>query len=99
MQLRATSTTFSAVMTVASIPSVCIDARVRSWSLAEDLTPIEIADGQKLLGRNRRMTPADYAGDRFIGTLLQDLPTTMGRRSSTDRDRVSPQSGSRSGPR
>jgi hypothetical protein len=36
----------------------------RSWSLAEDLTPIEIADGLKLVGRNRRMTPADYAGDR-----------------------------------
>ena len=26
---------------------------VRSWSLAEDLTPVEVADGHKLLGRNR----------------------------------------------
>jgi hypothetical protein len=43
---------------------------VRSWSLAEDLTPIEIADGHKLLGRNRRMTPADYAGDRAARSLV-----------------------------
>jgi hypothetical protein len=33
---------------------------IRSWSLAEDLTPVEIADGHKLLGRSRRMTPATY---------------------------------------
>ena len=43
---------------------------VRSWSLAEDLTPIEIADGYKLLGRNRRMTAADYAGDRAARSLV-----------------------------
>jgi TniQ len=43
---------------------------VRSWSLAEDLTPIEIADGLKLLGRHRRMTPADYAGDRAARSLV-----------------------------
>jgi hypothetical protein len=43
---------------------------VRSWSLAEDPTPIEIADGYKLLGRNRRMTPADYAGDRTSRSLV-----------------------------
>jgi hypothetical protein len=43
---------------------------VRSWCLAEDLTPIEIADGHKLLGRNRRMTPADYAGDRATRSLI-----------------------------
>jgi hypothetical protein len=42
---------------------------VRSWSLAEDLTPIEIADGYKLLGRNRRMTAADYARDRAARSL------------------------------
>ena len=48
---------------------------VRSWSLAEDLTPIEIADGFKLLGRNRRMTPADYAGDRTtVRSLISKIP-------------------------
>lgn len=43
---------------------------VRSWSLAEDLTPIEIADGLKLVGRNRRMATADYAGDRAARSLV-----------------------------
>jgi hypothetical protein len=43
---------------------------VRSWSLAEDLTPIEIADELKLLGRHRRMAPADYAGDRTARSLV-----------------------------
>jgi TniQ len=43
---------------------------VRSWSLAEDLTPIEIDDGHKLLGRNRRMMPADYASDRAARWLI-----------------------------
>jgi hypothetical protein len=43
---------------------------VKSWSLAEDLTAIEIADGLKLLGRHRRMTPADYAGDRTSRSLV-----------------------------
>jgi hypothetical protein len=43
---------------------------VRSWSLAEDLTPIEIADGFKLLGRNRRMTTAEYSGDRAARSLV-----------------------------
>ena len=43
---------------------------VRSWSLAEDLTPIEIADGYKLLGRNRRMTTAEYSGGRAARSLV-----------------------------
>jgi hypothetical protein len=33
---------------------------VRSWSLAEDLTPIEIDDGFKLLGRNERSPTARF---------------------------------------
>jgi hypothetical protein len=37
--------------------------------LAEDLAPIEIADALKLRGRNHRMTPADYAGDRTSRSL------------------------------
>jgi hypothetical protein len=40
---------------------------VRSWSLAEELTAIEIF---KLLGRHRRMTQADYAGDRSTRSLV-----------------------------
>ena len=49
---------------------------VRCWSLAEDLTSIEIADGFKLIGRHRRMTPADYAGDRTARSLvdIEDPP-------------------------
>jgi hypothetical protein len=43
---------------------------VRSWSLAEDLTPVEIANGLKLLGRNRRMMPTDYAGTRAARSLV-----------------------------
>jgi len=43
---------------------------VRSWSLAEDLTPIEIDDGFKLLGRNRRMTTADYPSNREVRSLV-----------------------------
>jgi hypothetical protein len=38
--------------------------------LAEGLTPVEIADGHKLIGRNRRMTPADYAGARAARSLV-----------------------------
>ncbi len=43
---------------------------VRSWSLAEDLTSIEIANGLKLIGRHRRMTPDDYADDRATRSLV-----------------------------
>ena len=52
---------------------------VRSWSLAEDLTAIEIADGFKLIGRHRRMMPADYAGDRTARRLVDvDDPAVRG---------------------
>jgi hypothetical protein len=52
---------------------------VRSWSLAEDLTAIEIADGFKLIGRHRRMTLADYAGDRTARRLVDvDDPAVRG---------------------
>jgi hypothetical protein len=34
------------------------------------LTPVEIADGLKLVGRNRRMVPADYAGARAARSLV-----------------------------
>ena len=43
---------------------------VRSWSLAEDMTSIEIANGLKLIGRHRRMTPDDYAGDHATRSLV-----------------------------
>jgi hypothetical protein len=38
--------------------------------LAEDLAPIEIAEALKIRGRNHRMTPADYAGDRTFRSLV-----------------------------
>lgn len=38
--------------------------------MAEDLTPVEIAEGLKLVGRSRRMTPADHAGDRAARSLI-----------------------------
>ena len=52
---------------------------VRNWSLAEDLTAIEIADGLKLIGRHHRMTPADYGGDRTVRRLVDaDDPAVRG---------------------
>jgi hypothetical protein len=52
---------------------------VRSWSMAEELTAIEISGGLKLLGRHRRMTPADYAGDRTTRSLVDvDDPALRG---------------------
>jgi hypothetical protein len=47
--------------------------------LAEDLTAIEIADRFKLVGRHRRMTPADYGGDRTVRRLVNvDDPAVRG---------------------
>jgi hypothetical protein len=43
------------------LPELVIDARQ---------TPIEIAVGFKLVGRNRRMVPADYPGDRAARSLV-----------------------------
>jgi hypothetical protein len=62
--------TFLHVLEDVTIWSLTHFETVRSWSLAEDLTPIEIADGHKLVGRNRRMTPADYAGSRATRSLV-----------------------------
>jgi hypothetical protein len=39
---------------------------VRSWSLAEELTSIEISETHQLISRHRRMTAADYPGDRPV---------------------------------
>jgi hypothetical protein len=43
---------------------------VRSWSLAEELTPIEIWKRTNSLSRHRRMTAADYPGDRSVRSLV-----------------------------
>jgi len=43
---------------------------VRSWSLAEELTPIEISETHQLLSRHRRMTSADYPADRSARSLV-----------------------------
>jgi hypothetical protein len=43
---------------------------VRGWSLADELTPIEISETHQLLSRHRRMTAADYPGDRLVRSLI-----------------------------
>jgi hypothetical protein len=43
---------------------------VKSWSLAEDLTSIETANGLRLIGRHRRMVLADYPSGRTSRSLV-----------------------------
>ena len=42
---------------------------VRSWSVAEDLTPTEEQEGYGLIGRVRRMSASEYGGSRITRTL------------------------------
>jgi hypothetical protein len=44
---------------------------VRSWSVAEDLTPTEEQEGYGLIGRVRRMSASEYGGSRTMRTLRE----------------------------
>jgi hypothetical protein len=52
---------------------------VRSWSVAEDLTPTEEQEGYGLIGRGQRMSASDYRDDRLTRSLRDvDNPKVRG---------------------
>jgi hypothetical protein len=73
---------FLSVLTDVTTWSLTHFEPVRSWSVAEDLTPTEEQEGYGLIGRVRRMSASEYGGSRITRT-LRDVSNPKVRAAAT----------------